>query len=52
MQLLQEKKYPEKSRVIGYNLMAFFNLNKVGGVMFGFTKRHEQDWRLTRLEEK
>ena len=19
--------------------------------MFGFTKRHEQDWRLTRLEE-
>ncbi|RAL86233.1 putative phage protein [Staphylococcus aureus] len=28
-----------------------FNLNKVGGVMFGFTKRHEQDWRLTRLEE-
>ncbi|HGZ7802186.1 DUF2951 family protein, partial [Staphylococcus aureus] len=26
-------------------------MNKVGGVMFGFTKRHEQDWRLTRLEE-
>ncbi|MCE3318482.1 DUF2951 family protein, partial [Staphylococcus aureus] len=23
----------------------------MGGVMFGFTKRHEQDWRLTRLEE-
>ncbi|WP_223286804.1 DUF2951 family protein, partial [Staphylococcus aureus] len=20
-------------------------------MMFGFTKRHEQDWRLTRLEE-
>ncbi|WP_243403146.1 DUF2951 family protein, partial [Staphylococcus aureus] len=26
-------------------------MNKAGGVMFGFTKRHEQDWRLTRLEE-
>ncbi|WP_223223963.1 DUF2951 family protein, partial [Staphylococcus aureus] len=23
----------------------------MGGIMFGFTKRHEQDWRLTRLEE-
>ncbi|KAE08974.1 hypothetical protein W594_00108 [Staphylococcus aureus VET0336R] len=31
--------------------MWLFNLNKVGGRMFGFTKRHEQDWRLTRLEE-
>ncbi|EVG18263.1 phage protein [Staphylococcus aureus SJUD6107] len=31
--------------------MWLFNLNKVGGIMFGFTKRHEHEWRIRRLEE-
>ena len=32
-------------------MLVAFNLHKVGGVMFGFTKRHEHEWRIRRLEE-
>ena len=31
-------------------MLEAFNLTKVG-VMFGFTKRHEHEWRIRRLEE-